>query len=157
MRLPLLSIRKYNSSNSAKAHIRTFYILTHFIQIYSTFVRQNPAESQSSDLIRKKVFSNKKCFEGFFFSVITVSSTWGGQCRLWEGFLRKYQMSCWFMFLYSDCPRSPLYMYIVQHSLLYNKHKSRPRQIRVNLSFYIIQIWFMLLYYLNIYLFIFSE
>ena len=104
MRLPLLSIRKYNSSNSAKAHSRTFYILTHFIQIYSTFVRQNPAESQSSDLIRKKVFSNKKCFEGFFFSVITVSSTWGGQCRLWEGFLRKYQMSCWFMFLYSVCP-----------------------------------------------------
>ena len=95
-------------------------------------------------MIRKKVFSNKKMLWRIFFSVNCFLHL-RAQCWFWEGLLRKYQMSCWFMFLSS--------LYIVQHSLFYNKHKSRPRQIRVNLSFYIIQIWFMLLYYLHICLF----
>ena len=141
----------------AKAHSRTFYILTHFIQIYSTFVRQNPAESQSSDLIRKKVFWNKKnALKDFPFSWMCPPLE---RTMMFLGRIVKEISNVLLVcvsVLSSACPYlSPQCMYIVQHGLLYNKHKSRPRQIRVNLSFYIIQIWFMLLYYLNIYLFIF--
>ena len=118
MRLPLLNIRKYNSSQPAKAHSRSdiLYSFTHFIQIYSTFVRQNPAESQSWDLIRKKVFPNKKCFEGFSFQ-LTVSSTREDNADLGPDCWGNIKCLVGLCFSTHSVPLSPLYIHIY---ILYN-------------------------------------